>query len=277
MRWLKILGSTALVLLLGLVTLRLLHPLPPLEPREASSTISEADSAAAPLGRLAARLTAPGTPGESAIHLLNDGRSAFAARVALARAAERTLDVQYYIWAGDLSGTLLLEELRAAAARGVRVRLLLDDHGTSGLDGPLAALDALPNAEVRLFNPFVLRRPKALGFLLDFARLNRRMHNKSFTADGAATVVGGRNVGDVYFGAADAGLYLDLDALAFGPAARGVGVDFDLYWNSASAYPAARILPPPAPRAMPRSPPPPTRQAATRRPGPTRRRSWRRP
>nr|WP_302474506.1 phospholipase D family protein [Roseococcus sp. MDT2-1-1] len=161
----------------------------------------------------------------------------------LARAATRSLDLQYYIWKGDLSGSLLLDEIRAAASRGVRVRLLLDDNGTSGLDGPLAALDALPGVEVRLFNPFVLRWPKALGYLADFRRLNRRMHNKSFTADNQVTVVGGRNIGDEYFGAREEGLFVDLDALAIGPVVRDVSADFDRYWNSASAYPASRILP----------------------------------
>jgi putative cardiolipin synthase len=239
-RLLKILGLSVLLLALALGVVRLLNPLPPLEPRQASSALTDTNDT--PLGRGAVR-AASGQPGLSGVFLLNDGRSALAVRGLLARAAVRSLDVQYYIWHGDLSGTMLLEELRAAAARGVRVRLLLDDNGTSGLDGPLAALDGLPNVEVRLFNPFVQRRPKVLGLLTDFVRLNRRMHNKSFTADNQATVIGGRNVGDEYFGARDEGLFLDLDALAVGPVVRDVSADFDRYWNSASAYPAAHILP----------------------------------
>lgn len=113
----------------------------------------------------------------------------------LARTAERTLDVQYYIWHGDITGTLLLEELHEAADRGVRVRLLLDDNGTAGLDTELAALALHPQIEVRLFNPFKVRNPKWLGYITDFSRANRRMHNKSFTADSQASIVGGRNVG----------------------------------------------------------------------------------
>ena len=95
-----------------------------------------------------------------------------------------------------MTGNLLFQALRQAADRGVRVRLLLDDNNTSGMDALLAALDAHPNIEVRLFNPFVLRSVRALGYLTDFRRANRRMHNKSFTADNQVAIVGGRNVGD---------------------------------------------------------------------------------
>src|SRR5690606_3315376 len=117
-------------------------------------------------------------PGDSGVHPLPDSRDAFAARVLLARAAERSLDVQYYIWHKDLSGTLLMNELLAAADRGVRVRLLLDDHGTPDMDRELAALDAHPRIEVRLFNPFAMRGLRWANYLTDFTRLNRRMHNK---------------------------------------------------------------------------------------------------
>ncbi|MFP3711193.1 phospholipase D family protein, partial [Paraburkholderia sp. SIMBA_009] len=85
--------------------------------------------------------------------------------------------------------------------------LLLDDNGTSGLDTVLAALDAHPNIEVRLYNPFAVRWPKSIGYLTDFRRLNRRMHNKSLTADNQATIVGGRNIGDEYFGATNGVLF----------------------------------------------------------------------
>ena len=161
----------------------------------------------------------------------------------LAHTAERTLDVQYYIWRGDQTGTLLLQALVAAAERGVRVRLLLDDGGTGGLDHALAALVRHPGIEVRLFNPFVLRWPKPLGYVTDFARANRRMHNKSFTADNQATIVGGRNVGDEYFGATDGVLFSDLDVLAVGPVVSEVSQDFDRYWASPSAWPAQAIVP----------------------------------
>ena len=196
------------------------------------------------------RATAPlvdAHPGLSGVVALRTGGDAFAARALLADAAERTLDVQYYIWHADMSGTLLLDALRRAAARGVRVRMLLDDNNTSGLDSTLSPFAALPNVEVRLFNPFAARGWRALGFLTDFARLNRRMHNKSFTADNQATIVGGRNVGDEYFGGDAQLLFFDLDVLAIGQVVSDVSEDFDRYWNSTSAYPAASLLPPPTP------------------------------
>jgi len=214
--------------------------LPPLEGRTQSRAATDTD--ATRLGRaLIPRVAAH--PGRSGIHPLADSLDAFAARSLLARAAERTLDVQYYIWHDDVSGTLLFDALREAAERGVRVRLLLDDHGSWGIDDTLAALDAHPNIEVRLFNPLVPRQARMLGYLTDFSRANRRMHNKSFTADNQATIVGGRNVGDKYFGAADGVLFTDLDVLAVGPVVKEVSTEFDLYWSSGSAYPANRLFP----------------------------------
>jgi putative cardiolipin synthase len=185
--------------------------------------------------------------------------AAFAARVSLIRAAERALDVQYYIWRDDTTGRLLLDELQRAADRGVRVRLLLDDNGISGLDDQLARLDAHPAADVRLFNPYVHRHFKPLGYLTDFRRLNRRMHNKSLTADAQATVVGGRNVGDTYFGADARTDFSDLDVLAAGPVAVDVARAFDSYWNSPLAYPIGALVS--APRA---AAPDGTREAAGR-------------
>ncbi len=183
-------------------------------------------------------------PGLSGIVPLREGHDAFAARVLLADHAEQTLDVQYYLWHDDISGTLLLDALRRAADRGVRVRLLLDDNNTAGLDEILAALDAHKGIEVRLFNPFRRRRARWLDYLTDFSRLNRRMHNKSFTADDQVTIVGGRNVGDEYFGAGHDVLFVDLDVLAIGPAVSDVSRDFDRYWHSESAWPVSRVLSP---------------------------------
>jgi putative cardiolipin synthase len=181
-------------------------------------------------------------PGKSGIVQLRDARDAFAARAHLADAAERTLDIQYYIWRNDMSGTLLFEALRRAADRGVRVRLLLDDNNTSGLDVTLAALDSHPNIAIKLFNPFMLRRWRTLNFLIDFSRLNRRMHNKTFTADRQVTIVGGRNIGDEYFDAHNEIAFVDLDVLATGPVVSAVADDFERYWHSASSYRANRIL-----------------------------------
>ena len=240
MTFLKVVGCLLLLVLLTGVIVRILNPLPPLEPRIASSMLT--DTRDTPLGR-GAGAAVDAHPGLTGVRQLNDGRSAYAARALLARAATRSLDVQYYIWKDDLSGSLLLQEMRSAADRGVRVRMLLDDNGITGLDAPLAAIDLHPNVEVRLFNPFVVRRPKMIGYLADFPRLNRRMHNKSFTADNQVTIIGGRNVGDEYFDAQDEGLFADLDVLAVGPAVTDVSRDFDRYWSSASAYTATSILP----------------------------------
>lgn len=181
-------------------------------------------------------------PGESGVVLLPDAHDAFATRALLAEGAEASLDVQYYIWQYDITGTLLLDALYRAAERGVRVRLLLDDNGISGLDEALAALNTHPNFEVRLFNPFVVRSPKWIGYITSFQRLNHRMHNKSFTADNQAAVIGGRNVADEYFGAGQGALFADLDVLAIGPVVQELSTDFDRYWSSASAYPASSIL-----------------------------------
>jgi putative cardiolipin synthase len=213
--------------------------LPPPEGRTATSAL--ADTAGTRLGRAVAPAVAA-NPGRTGIHPLPEPRDAFAARVLLAAAAEKSLDVQYYIWHGDEVGYLLFEALWQAAERGVRVRLLLDDHNTAGLDPTIAALDAHPNIEVRLYNPVVQRDARALNFLTDFARVNRRMHNKSFTADNQVTVMGGRNIGNEYFGAGTGVVFADLDVLVVGPSVHEVSKEFDLYWNSPSAYPAAGFV-----------------------------------
>ena len=216
--------------------------LPPLDSRSPSSAY--ADTAATRLGRALADDVAA-HPGKTGVFPLPVPSDAFAARVVLADVAERSLDVQYYIWHGDTSGTMLFDALWRAANRGVRVRLLLDDINTKGLDETLATLDAHPNLEVRLYNPFANRKTRLPEFAFDFARVNRRMHNKSFTVDNQVTIVGGRNVGDEYFGAGDGVEFTDLDVIAAGAIVRDVSAAFDLYWNSPSAYPAAALLPAP--------------------------------
>jgi putative cardiolipin synthase len=215
--------------------------LPSLENRSTSTALLDTDTTQ--LGRAISPLV-DAHPGNSGIYPLTDARDAFAARALLAQAAERTLDAQYYIWHKDTTGTSLFQALRAAADRGVRVRLLLDDHPTSGLDTTLTALDSHPNIEVRLFNPFVIRKPRAIGYITDFSRANRRMHNKSFTADNQATIIGGRNVGDEYFDATAGFVFVDLDVMAVGPVVKDVSNNFDRYWASGSSYPVDGLLPP---------------------------------
>jgi putative cardiolipin synthase len=239
--WRQIALRFSIVLTIGMSLLAGCTSLPSLDGRSESTVLT--DTASTPLGKAVSPQLAL-HPGQSGIHALADAHDAFAARLLLARAAERSLDVQYYIWRKDLTGTLLFDALHAAAERGVRVRLLLDDNNTAGLDSTLAALDSHPNIEVRLFNPFVFRRLRPLSYLTDFSRVNRRMHNKSFTADKQATIIGGRNVGDEYFGATDGVLFADLDVIAIGPVVDDVSKDFDRYWASGSSYPVARLLKP---------------------------------
>lgn len=234
--WLVLPGAL-LALSLGLASC---SSLPPLEGRVASTAIADTDDTR--LGKALMPLTMA-HPGLVGIHALADGRDAFAARAVLAQAADRSLDVQYYIWRNDTTGRLMFDALKSAAERGVRVRLLLDDNNTAGLDETLTALDAHPLIEVRLFNPNAVRSVRTLGLVADFMRLNRRMHNKSFTADNQVTIIGGRNVGDEYFGAAGEIAFADLDVIAAGPVVRAVSDDFDLYWNSPSAYPLALLAP----------------------------------
>lgn len=240
MRFLRALLSIVVLIGVAIFALRLFFPVPPLEGRPESMAI-----AASPDTTLGGAILplAEQHPGESGVWPLADGRESYAARILLARAAEASIDLQYYIWQTDTTGWILLDELRQAADRGVRVRLLLDDNGIPGLDAELAALDTHENVEVRLWNPFTLRNPKLLSYAFDFPRLNRRMHNKSMTVDGVATVVGGRNVGDIYFAYGQGVHYFDADVLAVGPVAADVATDFDLYWEAPSAYPADVVLP----------------------------------
>lgn len=235
---LRKIGLTVALVIAVLVTAHCVYRPPSLEGRTITQAIEASPSTA--LGRLA--LTPPAQQGISGVIPVLDGPDAFAARAALIRAAEVALDVQYYIWQRDATGLIMLDELRKAAERGVRVRLLLDDNGISGLDDDLAALDALPDFEVRLFNPFILRTLKPLGYAFDFVRLNRRMHNKSLTADGAVSILGGRNIGDIYFGFGQGVQFIDTDVMIAGQTAADIGTDFDRYWQSRSSHPIARIV-----------------------------------
>ena len=177
-------------------------------------------------------------PGKSGFHLLKSGLDAFVARVLLARHAERSIDVQYYLYHDDLVGRLFTEQLLKAADRGVRVRLLVDDMDLAGKDLGAAVLDSHPNLEVRLFNPFSRKTSRLSQFITRMGSVTRRMHNKSFTADNQAAILGGRNIGNEYFDAESDLTFADLDVLAIGAVAQDVSVSFDQYWNSELAYPA---------------------------------------
>ncbi len=195
------------------------------------------------------RFPASGT--ESGVRLLVSGVEAFVSRAALAESAQRTLDLQYYAVAQDATATLLLYRALLAAQRGVRVRLLLDDITATGRDFDLATLAAHPHVQVRLFNPFLRRGPLGISRLFEFIgdseRLNRRMHNKLWIADNAVAVIGGRNLGDVYFAAQGDSDFADLDVLVAGPVVAQASRSFDEYWNSEWAVPiTAFVSEPPA-------------------------------
>lgn len=189
--------------------------------------------------RFAAQLSS--TPGMSGFRLLTSGQQAFLARAALAEAAQRTLDLQYYLVAEDATATLLLYRALVAAQRGVRVRVLIDDLDVGDRDSHLASLAAHPNVQLRVFNPFAWRGAanlgKALDYLSDAALLNRRMHNKLWIADNAAAVIGGRNLSDAYFNAGSRSNFADLDVLVAGPVVAEASRSFDEYWNSEWAVP----------------------------------------
>jgi len=181
----------------------------------------------------------------SGFYFLVDGVDALAARLRLAATAERSIDVQYYLIKQDIVGQVFMLTLLKAADRGVRVRLLLDDMFTQGADSALLALDSHPNFEIRIYNPFhrgILGRN--LGAAANFRRINRRMHNKSFTLDNQVTIIGGRNIADEYFGARQDAAFGDLDVIGMGPIVQEVSDMFDTYWRHETALPVAAFIKP---------------------------------
>lgn len=188
-------------------------------------------------GKLLTEVVASHPEGESGFYPMNDAIDALSTRLLMAERAERTIDAQYYLIKPDIVGSAFIEVLLRAADRGVRVRLLVDDILTKGYDTGMAALDSHPNFEIRVFNPFANRSVRGLGFITDFSRVNRRMHNKSFTVDNQITIIGGRNIAAEYFGAREDIKFGDLDVLGVGPVVRDVSNMFDDYWNHRAAAP----------------------------------------
>jgi len=179
----------------------------------------------------------------SAFYPLANPKDAFAARIFLIDQATTSLDVQYYIYENDRTGNFFTYHLLKAADRGVKIRMLIDDMTTTGKDKGWAMLASHPNIELRLFNPNHLRRSlRNMALLFDIDRLGKRMHNKALIADGTAAIIGGRNIGDVYYAANDETLFLDYDILAIGKVVPDIYRSFDLYWNSKEAVPAREVL-----------------------------------
>jgi len=212
--------------------------------REAIASEAIEASSKTTLGRIA-QASLP-EPGLSGFRLMPLGTFSFDTRVQLARRAEETLDVQYYHLENDETGRWLLRALRDAANRGVRVRLLIDDLYTGGQDSLFLAFAAHPNVQVRLFNPFCCARDRGqtgrfLASLGDISRVNHRMHNKLFMADGAMAVIGGRNVANEYYLRGTSENFIDLDAFVIGNVLPAMGALFDRYWNSRAVYPLEAI------------------------------------
>jgi putative cardiolipin synthase len=238
LRWAQ--AAAALVLVWLLAGCAALPPLPPQVPTQAL-----ADWSATPLGALPVKTAGDGTE-LSGFHLLPGGGDSFDIRIELARAAHKTIDAQYYVLRDDPTGRAFLRALRDAAQRGVRVRLLIDDLYTAGEEELLRGFGATPNVEVKLFNPIPARGigllSRNLLSLSSASRIGRRMHNKLFIADNAASVSGGRNIADVYFMRQASANFLDLDILAVGPVVRDQSAVFDRFWNGALAYPAGLMI-----------------------------------
>jgi len=185
-------------------------------------------------------------PSESGFRLYSIGVDGLLLRLELIRRAQRSLDLQYYIFHGDESGRLVTEALAQAAERGVRVRILVDDAETTAGDEQLFGLAGHPNVAIRVFNPWRYRGHNALRrgveFLLNKKRLDYRMHNKLFIADGALALIGGRNIGDEYFQVDPGSQYADDDVLIAGSAVADLAGVFEQFWNSEPAVPAQALL-----------------------------------
>lgn len=214
--------------------------------RPKSYALSETENTA--LGKEFAE-EAAAHPGKSGFHLLSNGLDAFVARAVSSRYAERSIDVQYYLYHDDLLGRLISDLLLKASDRGVRVRLLVDDMGLAGRDLGAAVLDSHPNIAVRIFNPFSRNVGRTSQFLTRLGSVTRRMHNKLFTVDNQVAILGGRNIGNEYFEADSDLAFSDLDVMAIGPVVKEVSSVFDRYWNSELAYPTSVLFKgePPAP------------------------------
>jgi len=180
-------------------------------------------------------------PGESGFHLIPHGQEAFTSRIAMTEIAEKSLDLQYYLWHSDSTGVLLAHHVLNAADRGVKVRVLVDDIGLSGYDSVIASMDAHPNIQIRIFNPFAHRSLRILNFLHDFDRLNHRMHNKTFVMDNTVAIIGGRNIGDQYFAVSEESNFRDLDIAAAGPIVRQISNVYDYFWNGNWSMPIAAL------------------------------------
>jgi putative cardiolipin synthase len=216
-------------------------------------------SQSSPLARIVGASEDGSNRNLSGVRLLASGEEALDSLIALADHAERTLDIQYYIIHQDESARTLLEHVREAADRGVRVRVLVDDLNTAGEDRRFLHLGHHANIEVRVFNPFPGGRSaiwsRILTSISDIPRINHRMHNKLFVADNELAITGGRNIGDEYFTLDKHSNFIDLDVVVAGPIVPQLSASFDAFWNSKYAYPISSLASADEPEAP--APPPP--------------------
>jgi putative cardiolipin synthase len=240
-RWLKVLGALVVILVVGYFIMSIFYRMPDISNRTQSYMIDDGDATA--LGRTWGPQTAA-HPGKTGVFLLPNGRDAFAARALLARASEKSLDIQYYMYHQDQDtvGSLLTYEVLGAADRGVRVRMLIDDIYGNQSEETWLGLDAHENIEVRMWNPWKRGGGRLVQSVVRVAQIDYRMHAKSFTADNQATILGGRNIGDEYFDADKDVAFADMDVLSIGPSVREVSTEFDSYWNAEHAYPASILI-----------------------------------
>ena len=215
--------------------------------RPISSSLTVSESLATQLGsEIARRAAVANTKNDSAFALVHSADLALTSRMALIQNAQKTLDLQYYAIHADDTTEGMFAALRQAAARGVRVRMLLDDFNTAGKNAQVLKLGFVENIEMRLFNPLPSNRASAAwriaSSLSDAARLQRRMHNKIFVADNVIAITGGRNLGDTYFGRGDGVNFVDIDVLTAGRVTRDLSQSFDKYWNNPLAYPVQSLI-----------------------------------
>ncbi|MCH4246352.1 phospholipase D family protein [Acinetobacter populi] len=180
-------------------------------------------------------------PDLTGFHVLYDPNEALTTRLQLIEKTEKTLDLQYYIWDNDKVGALALEAILRAADRGVKVRLLIDDNNSKGLEGAYLAMSQHPNIQIRVFNPYKFRRLRALDIMLDFNRITRRMHNKTFISDHEVALIGGRNMSNQYYNIGENFQFSDMDVVLVGQSVGEISDSFDEYWNHEYAYPITQV------------------------------------
>ena len=227
------------ILILAYFFLKFFYRMPDISSRPVTHTIS--DGVETSLGRMLTPALEK-NPGKTGVKLLPNGLDAFVGRAAMVMKAEKSIDIQYYMYHLDTVGTLLTDQLIKAADRGVRVRMLIDDIYGNQNEDLWVGLDAHPNIEVQLWNPWKRGRNRLIQSVFRAYEINYRMHAKSLTIDNQATIVGGRNIGDEYFDADPKLAFNDIDVLAVGPSVSEVSEQFDKYWNSEHAYPVDILI-----------------------------------